>query len=633
MSNRHSPASGRSRSEIRVCLFVQLVGAAPLLLGARRSETGYLQVQQGLHMVRGYLSLERRFANPAVRTGCLESAERYYNVTMQKTMRISRVETSCISISPTETFVWFLLGIIVIAGRLIITGSPEMLNDSYQYLSVANNILKGNGVQTSIVHFDTERSWQHIPAPMTTFPSGYPFVIAALSALGIKAENAALLTSAIGLPFLLILYQYLAKPLALSRTSLRFLFLWTVANSWATVYSSSILSESLFTSTSFASIAFFLIATVPKGQSGYQLNLLILANILLGASYWIRYAGLFLFVATLLFFALQLSIQRDRKSLLALASMTISASIIAIGLVRNALLVGTWKGGNNKEVFHPIFERIHDFVVSVHHLFLGGLAASRFGIMELILLLGALFILWLIIWVMLKRDSRFFARELSKPIWFLIIYVVVYCCAMIYLGVTSVISFDSRMFYPLLPSVLFLVAIFITALEKNLVSELAHKAALASALLAMSAGYVIINSRSYMQQSSPAPHEIVKRYLAGKTSDNVALSTWIERNIPREATIVADSGQATAYVLGRKTVSLVSSTFSNQVWNEENIMVDMKIYDAEYLIVYAADHRSSAGPSQNPFLRNLAQGYPPRWLTIAARNDETIVYRAHIDNN
>lgn len=552
---------------------------------------------------------------------------------MQKINKLSRIGASYISTNPAETFVWFLLGIFVIAGRLIVTGGPALLNDSYQYLSVASNILNGNGVQTSIVHFDTERSWQHIPAPMTTFPSGYPFVIAALSALGIKAENAGLLTSAIGLPFLLVLYHYLAKHLALSRTALRFLFLWTVANSWAAVYSTSILSESLFTLTSFGSIACFLIATVPKEQSNYRLNLLILANILLGASYWIRYAGLFLFVATLLFFALQLWVQRDRKSRLALTSMTISASIIAVGLVRNALLVGTWKGGNNKEVFHPLFERVHDFIISIHHLFLGGLAASRFGIMEVIFSLGALLIFGLIAWVMSKRDFRFPMGGLSKPAWFLIIYAAVYSSAMIYLGVTSVISFGPRMFYPLLPGMLLLAAVFITALEKNLVSEPAHKAVLASALLAMSAAYVIINSRSYMQQSPPAPHEIVKRYLAGKTADNVTLSTWIERNIPREATIVADSGQATAYVLQRKTVSLVSSTFSNQAWNEENTRTDMKIYGAEYLIIYTADDGNSPAPSRTPFLRNLAQGDPPGWLTVAARSEETIIYRADNDEN
>lgn len=560
---------------------------------------------------------------------------------MQKIIVPTKAETRPISISPIETFVWFLMGIMVIAGKLVISSGPELFYDSYQYLSVASNILSGNGIQTSIVHFDIERSWQRVPAPMTTFPSGYPFFIAALGSLGIKLENAALLISAINLPCLILLYHFLAKQLTLSRASTRFIFLWTIGNSWAVLYSTSILADSLFTLITFGSIACFLVATVPKTRPGHQIYLLICANILLGLSYWIRYAGIFLFATAFLFFVSQLWIQRDRKSLTALASLTISASIIAIGIIRNALLVGTWKGGDHKQVFHPIFGRIYDSIISIRHLFLGGFNVSQLGTMELVsllvLLVGILSIfgiLGAVLWAAYKRDISFLTEKLRWPACFLIMYVAIYCCAIIYLTVTSVFETGLRYFYPLLPSILLLGAIFITAIEKNALLKQAHKATLIYALLAMSTGYIIINSHRYTQQSLPAPHEIVQRFLAGKTADNVTLREWIERNIPSEATVVADDGQATAYVLQRKTVSLVPLNFSNQVWTEESIMAVITTYGAEYLIIYAPVHgRSSLDLPQTPFLESLAYGHPPGWLTVAARNDETIIYRAHIVEN
>ena len=54
-------------------------------------------------------------------------------------------------------------------------------NDSYQYLSVAAHLRAGEGIQTSIAHFHTERSYGTIPAPMTWFPAGYRAAIALAS--------------------------------------------------------------------------------------------------------------------------------------------------------------------------------------------------------------------------------------------------------------------------------------------------------------------------------------------------------------------------------------------------------------------------------------------------------------------
>src|SRR5437868_4785598 len=80
-----------------------------------------------------------------------------------------------------------LTAIALIVGVGMALWRPATLfNDSFQYMSVAANLLHGRGVATSIPYFDTERSHGVIPAPMTTFPPGYPIIIAALSATGMQ---------------------------------------------------------------------------------------------------------------------------------------------------------------------------------------------------------------------------------------------------------------------------------------------------------------------------------------------------------------------------------------------------------------------------------------------------------------
>ena len=96
--------------------------------------------------------------------------------------------------SAIEVCAWCALAWIL-ALLLLHVHTPGFGNDGYQYLSVADNISRGNGIQTSIIYFDRERMHQTIPAPMVTFAPLYSVLIAALHRLGLSLENAGLLLS------------------------------------------------------------------------------------------------------------------------------------------------------------------------------------------------------------------------------------------------------------------------------------------------------------------------------------------------------------------------------------------------------------------------------------------------------
>jgi hypothetical protein len=96
-----------------------------------------------------------------------------------------------------ETWVWTCVSAILIALRLDFGFAQSLCNDSFQYLSMAYHALNGHFAYTSLVHFDAERSFGVLPAPMVTFPAGYSWAIAAVTRIGVSMETASLIVSVV----------------------------------------------------------------------------------------------------------------------------------------------------------------------------------------------------------------------------------------------------------------------------------------------------------------------------------------------------------------------------------------------------------------------------------------------------
>ena len=94
-----------------------------------------------------------------------------------------------------DVWLWVFIAAGVLALRLVPTFTPELNHDSFQYLSAADNVLAGRIGYTSLIHYDVERSFGVIPAPMLTFPAGYPLAIAFVSLAGVSTKTAALILS------------------------------------------------------------------------------------------------------------------------------------------------------------------------------------------------------------------------------------------------------------------------------------------------------------------------------------------------------------------------------------------------------------------------------------------------------
>lgn len=519
-----------------------------------------------------------------------------------------------------ELLLYCLLGIGLLAGRLAVSSGPSVSNDGYQYVSVTRNFLEGRPAQTSIVHFDMERSWRRVPAPLTTFPSGYPFAASLVSRLGPSPERAALLISAVAFLGLLLLYALADRWLGLGGLATRFLIVWTLLNAQLVLVGTAVATEALFITVGFAAIVVF--AAALRQPPGRQLLAFVAGNVLVGLSYWVRYAGLFWLAATGAAIGLLLVRRRDRTWLRAAAAFPVSLLIVGIGLWRNQRLVGTWKGGNDLAVHHPVKEILGQFAASVHHIFIGE-RARAFLVPELLFVFGVLALSFLSSRALLRRRSEDADPNPDLP--FLIaLYLGVYSAAMIYTGVNSDISFSPRMFYPLIPLFLLLGAWALSSVQRVGSASLAF----ALVLAATTAGYLVANLHHDLEAPPPAPHQLVQRELAAQVSPGVSLRAWIEGNIRPDETIVATRGQATGHVLGRKTVSLVAHEYSKQDWDQRTVRDLMETYRARFIILYADDRSDLEVTRESPFLTGLIRGVRPPWLTEAARTRDVLVLRA-----
>jgi hypothetical protein len=125
------------------------------------------------------------------------------------------------------------------------------------------------------------------------------------------------------------------------------------------------------------------------------------------------------------------------------------------------------------------------------------------------------------------------------------------------------------------------------------------------------------------------PDRIVKASFALPSGAGENLRSWFDANVPLGAVVVATNGQATAYALRRKVVSLIGSHFSDERWGEKEVRALMQQYGATFLILYPSiDPTIESVQQESPFLQGLIEGQRPQWLQLAAENSKVMIFQS-----
>jgi len=498
---------------------------------------------------------------------------------------------------------------------------PGLSNDAYQYLSVAQNIKDHGQIATSIVYFDAERTSRRLPAPETTSPPGYPIAIDLLSLLSIKQETAGWILSLFGVTGVIPLLWWGAGILGATDGTKRVgLAIW-LFNSHVIIYGTGISTDAIFTFIVLAGLALLLFVEVEERPSSY---LVPLGMLLLGVSYWIRYAGVFVVAGVCVYSVWRLIAKRPRVTLW-MASLAGSIVIIACDIARNAYVVGT-VGVQRGGIHHPLPFVLRKFAAVWYHLFLGSYRA-HFGPTNAVITLCL--IVTMLIFLSNHRlaptpNARKFRAEILG------IVVVVYSAGIIYAQTYTPLELGPRYFFPLIP-ILILLMVWAFSRFGPLNSLIAQNLVPLLAIILICA-YAIENINDARRTDAIFPHTTLASYFAESTEKGVSASMWVQRNIPARAAIVATEGQATAYLLQRSTICLASREYTNQYWNEDSVHKLMQTYNAAFLIVYPglpAANDSDSVQQDSEFVHTLLSEKHPGWLALAARGPHVIIYQLH----
>ena len=516
--------------------------------------------------------------------------------------------------------------------RVLESAHPLLANDSYQYLSVARNTLAGHLGETSLIQWDEDRSFGRIPAPMTNFPVGYPVLVSAVEWSGVPGEYAGLLVSLASMLLAIVMLDRLCARCGVT-ARVRGIALLAFAGSAFTVhYAASVLSEPAFTMAVLGGLT-LLIAACDAGaadRSGAQLLRAVLAGIALGLAYWLRYAGLFILLGILVCAPLALLARSRRVAARLLLAGAAGLGVAALGMLRNQLLVGSWRGGNNKYAYHSYAQIAHDYAIALKDLLLsrvdfGGAVPA---VLRLLIVAALLAALAATVWIRRRApaDRDRSAERAPGPASLLSVVLLTYLACLVYAASRTVIDRDVRYLFPVYPELLALGAVLLERLLARLRDQRSRDRLVAAWALfaAVFAGAHLALALGGRETSR---HDLIEAEFTRPLGEGASLRALIDSSTGPGDVIMANNGQAVGYLAERKTVVLVGTENSQLVWTEEAVQINARKYAVKLLVILGPQLGPFRVDLPSPFVEQLAAGQFPSWLRLVGASDRIHVYR------
>ncbi len=532
-----------------------------------------------------------------------------------------------------EPLLWCVLALALALAQLEARGPhPRLSRDSFQYLSAAEQLRSAHRMATPLVHFETEQRHGTVPAPLTWFPPGYPAAIAVVSATGAGYETAALWISIASFVFVAAGLWRLVRMLDPSPWAARAAVFCWMTSSYALTFSISALSESMFTAFGLAML--LLILHTDESRTGMRNTMLWgAAGVMVGVSYWVRYAGLFWVAACLMLCLAQLVMPGHGRRASVRSAMTAAAALVvcvAPLMVRNYLLAGDFRGGNNAPAPLHVGTVFAEAPRGFFHLALGDASASQLRIPLLLLVAGVAGFGATILVARAGKQSGILHELLGRALLksntgIVLAALLIYAAGLGAATVRSIVDYSPRMLVPVLPLLIAVLAAALALFARRVPAGAGGRAIAAAFLLCILAGYAAANAISH-RSLGPDAYDRVAAALAEPDEAGTSLGLRLTDALAPGEVIAATNGQAAGYVLKHPTVSLLERPYRRRPWKEPEVRAYLQRFGVEHLLIFRNPDTDPA-VRQSPFLRELAAGRAPSWLRPAGSNRSVYLYR------
>jgi MFS family permease len=522
---------------------------------------------------------------------------------------------------------WCLLLLCIVALKLAPGWEPFRGNDSYQYLSVAQNQQLGLIGRTSLVHWDEERAHGVVPAHLTNFPIGYPVLVGALQATGMSGESAGLAISLLAALGSVLVLDLLARRAGVGLLGRQVALALFATSSITAAFASSVMSEASFTLAVLAGLGLVAMALPLRDGARGSLLPAVAGGLLLGLSYWLRYAGLFMLLGLLAVAAWAWVTGRRSLHRPVLVAFAAGACIVLPGMLRNVMLTESWRGGNVRVVVHPLAEILRDYLRATRDLLMARSLDMPAGRVLAVLLLALL----VVAGVIALRQARTPAdrdaaqRGDATVAMLLAIVVLTYVACLGYAASRTVIERSVRYFFPLLPLLLVLLGWGVTSVERRL-PDRTRRRRWSALWIAIVAVFAVLHVSTFYRRTPLQQHEAVAARLAAPTTSGVSARELILEQLGSDGCLMANAGQATGYVLRHPAVSLIGLENGGFEWDEARVHETMRRFSVKALVVYRVGTDGVADELPSAFLKRLAAGDAPAWLRKAGEAAAVVVY-------
>jgi hypothetical protein len=508
---------------------------------------------------------------------------------------------------------------------------PFLTRDSFEYLSMARNALQGHLGYSSIIHFDAERSFGVVPAPVVTYPAGYPLLIALVSALGVPVDTAAVLVGLVSTVACIPILAWLADRLGIS-SGVKALLLGAFAiNALVTKYGASAMSEALFTLLVLAGAALLVKASLDSGR-GWSAAWLA-AGLAFGAASFVRYAGLFFVAALALLMARHLLARRGPLARGYASALVVAGAAALVESARSLLLVGNLQGGAETVVHRALVPVLAETAQAINAAFVYGPGfVSDFGtLIERVLFLGLFYLGILLLaagafrgWALASRSALAGANDVID----LALLALAYGAGVFYAGLTSWVTYGVRLFVPVIPLLLLLLGFALDRLLAAVPRAAPVRRASAVLLLASLVPYVALNLAG-LRDPSPVDGAAVAAAFDVPDAGGRSARAVIREIAGPDGVIIANDGQAVGYELQTLTVSLVGPDFSLLTWDDGTLRATVERFHVAAVVISTGiptGLENGEDDLPSPLIQALAAGQSPPWLTLAYRSGTILVY-------
>jgi hypothetical protein len=495
-------------------------------------------------------------------------------------------------------------------------------------LSAAEHLRSDHRIETSLIHFNTERSHGTAPAPLTWFPPGYPAAIALVSLLGCGYETAALWISITSFALVTVGVWLLVRMLDPSRWVARAAVLCWLTNSHALFFSVAVLSESMFTFLGLAGLLFLLQADGCENNRRAGVCW-VGSAVMAGLSYCVRYAGILWAVAFLTVLWAGIAFRRKGRPSwrVAIAATASAVLLIAPLMIRNLILVGDWRGGNNTPFSMPLREFAVTTPKLLFHLVFGDADSSQLWLPAAVVCIG---LIGICIAAVTKAVKVAPPTPLPSPLSttrgrIVLAVTIIYVAGIAAIALRSVISYRQRMFLPVLPHLAGLSTVGIAFMVRRLPTRAWQRWVGTGMLLCILASYVAANVVS-RAATPPDGLQRTQEALLQRDGTGVSVKERLEQELQGGEVIAATNGQLLGYILRHPTLSLVDRRFGAVSWNEQLLRKEMTRFGARHLVVFRSGEFAPV-VEESPFLSALANGHPAPWLQLVTSSRDICVYR------